>query len=241
MIRVPSRLLKAMLAAAGGLAALTLADARQLPPDAGASATSVAAPLRFTQSAGRGTGDSRRDVGHPTFNSPQASPIAVNGGYVFVANTPADTVDVIDASSRRVIARIDVGIDPVGLAVRPDGLEVWAANHVSDSVSVIDTNPDSLTYLQVVATVQDFDPETGATRFDEPVGIAFASDAKAYVALSSENHVAVIDVSTREVVPAFHHGAGSARARRPGRPSVCHPLRVQQPDPDLGVPGPAGR
>ena len=212
MIRAPSRLLKAVLAAAGGLAALTLADARQLPLDAGASATSVAAPLRFTQFAGRGTGDSRRDVGHPTFNSPQASPIAVNGGYVFVANTPADTVDVIDASSRRVIARIDVGIDPVGLAVRPDGLEVWAANHVSDSVSVIDTNPDSLTYLQVVATVQDFDPETGATRFDEPVGIAFASNAKAYVALSSENQVAVIDVSTREVVNRLSITAQDPRA-----------------------------
>jgi hypothetical protein len=32
-----------------------------------------------------------------------------------------------------------------------------------------------------------FDPTTGATRFDEPVGIAFASPGKAYVALSSRN------------------------------------------------------
>ena len=28
--------------------------------------------------------------------------------------------------------------DPVGIAVRPDGKEVWVSNHVSDSVSVID-------------------------------------------------------------------------------------------------------
>ena len=131
--------------------------------------------------------------------SPHSSPIAVNGGRVFVVNTPADTVDVIDVASQAVVARIDVGIDPVSIAVRPDGNEVWVSNHVSDSVSVIDTNPASATHLQVVATVQDLDPATKATRFDEPVGIAFASNSKAYVALSSENQIAVVDVATRRV------------------------------------------
>ena len=55
---------------------------------------------------------------------------------MFVVNTPSDTVDVIDAKSRKITRRIDVGIDPVSLAVRPDGRELWVANHVSDSVSV---------------------------------------------------------------------------------------------------------
>ena len=41
--------------------------------------------------------------------------------------------------------------------------------------------------------------ETRATRFDEPVGIAFANNTKAYVALSSENNIAIIDVATRAV------------------------------------------
>jgi YVTN family beta-propeller protein len=138
-------------------------------------------------------------AGHPAFMSPHSSPIAVNGDRVFVANTPADTVDVIDSASQSVVARINVGIDPVSVAVRPDGNEVWVSNHVSDSISVIDTNPASVTDLQVVATIQDFDLATRATRFDEPVGIAFASDDKAYVALSSENQVAVVDVATRRV------------------------------------------
>ena len=108
-------------------------------------------------------------VGHPTFLSPQVSPIALAGGFVFVANTPADTVDVIDARTRTLVIRIHVGIEPVSLAARPDGKEVWVANHVSDSVSVIDTDSSSPTYLQVIATVQDLDPATKATRFDEPV------------------------------------------------------------------------
>ncbi|MDE0401758.1 MAG: hypothetical protein OYL97_10820 [Candidatus Poribacteria bacterium] len=138
-------------------------------------------------------------IGHPTFMSPHASPIAVNGAYVFVVNTPADTVDVIDTDTHIVIRRVNVGIDPVSIGVRPDGKEVWVSNHVSDSISVINTNPASPTWLQVIATVQAFDPETRTTRFDEPMGIAFASNEKAYVALSSANQVAVINVATREV------------------------------------------
>ena len=134
-------------------------------------------------------GDSPRRplrVGHPTFASPHASPIAVQGGDVFVVNTPADTVDVIDAKTRKVRTRINVGVDPVSVAVRPDGKEVWVSNHVSDSVSVIDNVPDSPTYLQVVATIQEFDPKTKATTFDEPIGIAFAGNEKAYIALARD-------------------------------------------------------
>ena len=130
-------------------------------------------------------GAQENGIGHPPFLSPHASSILKNGDHVFAVNTPADTVDVIDASSRAIIARIDVGIDSVGIAARPDGKEIWVTNHVSDSVSVIDSDPQSVTYLYVVATVQDFDPLTRATRFDEPVGVAFASNEKAYVALSS--------------------------------------------------------
>ncbi|SVA03638.1 uncharacterized protein METZ01_LOCUS56492, partial [marine metagenome] len=132
------------------------------------------------------------NVGHPVFASPHAKPIVINGSYVYVTNTPSDTVDVVAIASERVVARIDVGIDPVGLAVRPDGNEVWVANHVSDSVSVIDTDPDSATFHQVIATIQDIDAATLSTRFDEPVGIAFASNTKAYVTLSPSNQVAIV-------------------------------------------------
>ena len=151
-------------------------------------------------------------VGHPTFASPHASPIALAGRFVYVANTPADTLDVIDAETRAVIARVNVGIDPVSVAARPDGSEVWVANHVSDSVSAIDTRPASPTFHQVVATIQDLDPHTLATRFDEPVGIAFASDAKAYVALSPANRVAIVDVARRAVTGHLRIRAQEPRA-----------------------------
>ncbi|MYF10140.1 MAG: beta-propeller fold lactonase family protein [Gammaproteobacteria bacterium] len=145
------------------------------------------------------SGSAPRNVGHPTFASPHARPIARNGSFIYVANTPADTVDVLDVAARALVGRIHVGIDPVSIAVRPDGSEVWVANHVSDTVSVIDANPSSPAFHQVIATVQNIDPATFSTRFDEPVGIAFANDRKAYVALSTSNRIAIVDVATRTV------------------------------------------
>jgi YVTN family beta-propeller protein len=141
--------------------------------------------------------------GFELFESPQANPIAVtpDGSRVYVANTTTGTVQVIDAASHAIVKSIGVGIDPVSVAVRPDGLEVWVANHVSDSVSVIDSNPASPTYHEVIGTIQDL--VGGVTEFDEPAGIAFASNSKAYVALSSRNEIAIVQVAggVRSVSP----------------------------------------
>ena len=157
-------------------------------------------------------GAAPKKIGHPAFLSPHVQPILVHEDHVFVANTPSDTVDVIDAKSRKIVHRIDVGIDPVSLALRPDGKELWVANHVSDSVSVIDLDDSKPTFMHVVATVQDIDPKTKATRFDEPIGIAFANDRKAYVALSSENKIAVVDVVSRKVTKGLPIRAQDPRA-----------------------------
>ena len=150
------------------------------------------------------TQDKPNQVGHAPLMSPHASPIVVHDAGIFVVNTPADTVDLIDMETRTVKRRIHVGVEPVSLAVRPDGREVWVSNHVSDSVSVIDTDPGSWTYLNVVATIQEFEETTRATTFDEPMGIAFASVDKAYVALSSNNQIAVIDVRKRNITKRLH-------------------------------------
>lgn len=152
--------------------------------------------------------------GHLTFDSPHSNPIGLlpDGSLVYVANTPADTVDVIDSQTRKVIDRIHVGIDPVCIAIRPDGSEVWVSNHVSDSVSVIDSDPTSKSFNQVLHTIQVFDQATKSTRFDEPVGVAFASDDKAYVALSSTNQIAVVDVATRTVTKRLNVTAQDPRA-----------------------------
>ena len=156
--------------------------------------------------------NAQREIGHPAFMSPHFSPIVISEDKVFVANTPCDTIEVLDAKSGGLVRRIPVGLDPVSLAIRPDGRELWVSNHVSDSVSVVDLDPSKRTFMHVVATVQDIDPASKATRFDEPMGIAFASNSKAYVALSSENKIAVVDVATRKVTKSLQIRAQDPRA-----------------------------
>ncbi|MAV25815.1 MAG: hypothetical protein CMQ05_06800 [Gammaproteobacteria bacterium] len=162
-------------------------------------------------SAGEPIATITTDVGRPTFLSPHSKPIVRLGNRIYATNTPADTLDIIDRSSRSIVSRVNVGVDPVGLAVKPDGSEIWVTNHISDSVSVVDTDAASPTFHQVIATIQDVDNDLSTT-FDEPVGIAFANDSKAYVALSTDNQVAVINVETYTVTRRLSISAQDPRA-----------------------------
>ncbi|RIL06462.1 MAG: hypothetical protein DCC71_06550 [Proteobacteria bacterium] len=153
------------------------------------------------------------DAGFQLFESPQANPLALShdGARLYVALTTANAVEVYDTATRARLAVVPVGIDPVAVAVRPDGNEVWVANHVSDSVSVIDANPASPTLHTVIETVDAVDAN-GVTAFDEPVGIAFASSAKAYVALSSRNRIAIVDAAAYAVAGQLPIPAQDPRA-----------------------------
>ncbi len=169
--------------------------------------------LAGSQIAAKCGNSNHEPVGFQLFASPQAGPIALSpdGSLLFSVATTSNRLVVIDTATLDVLAWLEVGIDPVGVGVRPDGLEVWVSNHVSDSVSVIDTDPSSDTYLAVVDTVQELDAD-GATLFDEPTGIAFASNAKAYVALSSRDQIAVVDVASRSVTGTIDVRAQDPRA-----------------------------
>jgi YVTN family beta-propeller protein len=152
------------------------------------------------------------EVGFELFESPQVNPIALSpdGSRLYVAITTANTVEVYDTATRLRLAIVQVGIDPNALAVRPDGKEVWVANHVSDSVSVIDTDPTHATLHTVIETIDAV--SAGVTLFDEPVGIAFASNTKAYVALSSRNQIAIVDAASYAVTGTLPITAQDPRA-----------------------------
>jgi YVTN family beta-propeller protein len=78
-------------------------------------------------------------------------------------------------------------------------------------VSVIDLDPASPLHWTVIETIQDLDAN-GVTRFDEPVGVAFASNQKAYVALSSRNRVAIVDAGSYTVTGSLGITAQEPRA-----------------------------
>jgi YVTN family beta-propeller protein len=80
-----------------------------------------------------------------------------------------------------------VGVDPVGVAVTPDGKRAYVTNHGSSDVSVIDTAANALVATVAVRTA--------------PVGVATTADGKhVYVANSGSGTVSVIDTSTNKVV-----------------------------------------
>ena len=77
---------------------------------------------------------------------------------------------------------------------------------------MIDNESGSKTYHTVIATIQQLDLKRETTMFDEPVGIAFADNKKAYVALSSNNRIAVVDVAGRKVTKQLVFTAQEPRA-----------------------------
>ena len=173
----------------------------------------LAAALLLTLPFGLAMTCGSEPTGSELFAAPQVDPIALSpdGAFLYVVNTPAAALEVFDVASGTRAGFVKVGIGPSGLGVRPDGLEVWVANHISDSVSVVDTDPTSASYLRVVETIQSVDAAL-VTLFDEPVDVAFASNAKAYVSLSSRNQIAVVDATTYTVTALLPISAQEPRA-----------------------------
>ncbi len=136
----------------------------------------------------------RPAVGSQLFTSPQTNPVALScdGSLVYVANTTSGTLSLVNANAPYVtLAEIDVGMEPVGVAVRPkadcsdpgEDEQVFVTNHLSDSISVVSANA-----ARVVQTLQELDGD-GVTTTDEPVGIAFHGSSQAFVSLDRPNQI----------------------------------------------------
>ena len=82
---------------------------------------------------------------HPTFTfeSGPVRPVALSpdGTTLFVANTPNASLDIfkVTATGLTPAGSVSVGLDPVAVAARTS-TEVWVVNHISDSVSIVDTS-----------------------------------------------------------------------------------------------------
>ena len=76
------------------------------------------------------------------FESGQVRPLALSadGTRLLAVNTPDNRLEIFDvlAAGLRHAASVPVGLEPVAVAVRPNG-EAWVVNHLSDSVSIVDT------------------------------------------------------------------------------------------------------
>lgn len=112
---------------------------------------------------------------------------------VYVSDSNQNHVKILDPTTGAILKTINVGTFPTGLAITPDGAEVWVCNNSSANVSVISTATQA-----VVATI-------ALTAFSRPNAIVFTPDGlKAYVVgAAGTGRVFPITVSSRAVAAAI--------------------------------------
>ena len=101
------------------------------------------------------------------FESGQVRALAINddSSQLFALNTPNNSLEVFtinDDGSLSLSSSINVGLEPVALAIHNN--HAWVVNHLSDSISIIDISTKP---MRVISTIQ-----VG----DEPRDIVFAGE-----------------------------------------------------------------
>ena len=125
---------------------------------------------------------------------PEGILVSPDGNTVFVTSEVANMVHVVDAASESIVANIVAGNRPRRFAVPAGGDMLWVTNELSGSISIIE-----LGAMEVTATIE-FKPKGFRPEDVTPVGITTTTDGStAFVALGRANHVAVVDVASREV------------------------------------------
>jgi len=122
--------------------------------------------------------------------SSSALAVSADGQVLLAVNPDSNSLSLIDASSRALVAELLVGVDPRTVAVDDAGERAYVANRGSDSVSVVE-----LPARTVVAEVS-----VG----DRPYGVVLSPDGtRLYVAVLGEDRVVVLDAATHDIVDTF--------------------------------------
>lgn len=143
-----------------------------------------------------------------------AEGIAVNpaNGEVWVGNRAANTVSVVDAKARAVVATIATGDFPFRIAFTPDGARALVSCAEGGDVQVFDAVKRTL--VRAIAIGAD-----GSELSAMPMGICVDADGKrAFVACGRGEFVAVLDLTAGRLahkIPARAGPDGIAFARVP--------------------------
>jgi len=126
------------------------------------------------------------------FESPHVHPLDISPDSLRLAacNTADNHLEffTLDTTGQPTLEKsIAVGLDPVSARFRTN-TEVWVANHISDSISIVDLNTGLIT--------------TTLSTLDEPCDIIFAGfPQKAYVSCSAVNTILVFDPANLKGLP----------------------------------------
>ena len=85
-------------------------------------------------------------IGSSSIYTSPDSKSATNVAFAYITNYGSNDVSVIDTETNTVTATVNVGNNPTGVAVTPDGTNVYVANQgTTGTVSVIDTTNNTVT------------------------------------------------------------------------------------------------
>jgi len=130
----------------------------------------------------------------PTGAEPEGVILSEDETTIYVTSEIADMVHVIDVENGIVLDNIIVGTRPRRFVMTPDGTELWVSDELSGTVTIIDRATN-----QILDTIEFIPP--GFRQVDvTPVGMTISEDGETiYVALGRANHVAFVNVASRDI------------------------------------------
>jgi YVTN family beta-propeller protein len=130
-----------------------------------------------------------------------ASPLEVlvspDGARLYVLCQQSEEVRIFDAATSKVIANVDVGRVPRGIALSPDGHKLFVTNSWDDTLSVIDTKKMAVTATWAVGA--------------EPSGVVEDPGGRhLFVANRISNDIAVLNAESGEEEKRLVAGRGAS-------------------------------
>lgn len=111
--------------------------------------------------------------------------LTVNGRVLVASNMLNDTISLVDASARSLIAEIDVGRDPRGVSFTPDDSRVLVVNRADGTLSVVDVAERAVVATYPVGIL--------------PYAVVTTGGSIAYITLQASDEVIALDYTTGEI------------------------------------------
>jgi YVTN family beta-propeller protein len=154
----------------------------------------------------------------------RALALTPDGRILYALNVPDSRLEIfkVEDGALSPLGSAVVGLDPIALALRPDGKRVWVVNHLSDSVSIVDvSDPKRPSVVNTLAVG------------DEPRDIVFADGGRrAFISAvhRGQNHPAGLPALLEEATGKSRKGLGDVWVFEAERDAPRGPLAV------LGLP-----
>ena len=125
---------------------------------------------------------------------PEGILVMPDGKHAYVTSEGANVLHLVDLAQRKVVKNIRVGKRPRRFVLAAGGKELWVSNELGASVSVVSTEDQSVKHTL------EFKVQGMRSSDITPVGMTLSPDGKTvWVGLGRANHVAEVDVATRQV------------------------------------------